>query len=330
MKFIFIVNPKAGKGKGTEKLKNAISRTGEKLKKDFEIYITKSVGDAEDYVRRMCEASAEPTSYIACGGDGTLNEVINGAFGFPNATVGVIPIGTGNDFCRNFEDCSFADIKAQFDGIPTPCDVIRYRGVVGGKDVVKYCANMFNIGFDCNVADTTATLKKYPLIKGSLAYFLSILIMLIKKKGADIKLEIDGKEIHSGKLLLTAIANGCCCGGGIKSNPYAKTNDGLMDVNIIKDVPRRLFLPCLPRYMKGTLFETDKYAHFASTLQCKNVIITPNEKMRLCVDGEIFDAKKVEFDIISEGINILKPINNNNYYRNEKGEKEKEKNTVSG
>ena len=307
MKYIFLIIPVSGKGKGIEKLKELIIRTGKELEKNFEIYITKSVGDAEMYVRKCCTEATEPTAYIACGGDGTFNEVVNGAVGFDNAYVGVMPAGTGNDFCRNFEDCDFTDIKTLFSENHTLCDAIRYKGVINGENVEKYCANMFNIGFDCNVADKTSTLKKRPFIKGSLAYFLSIFIMLIKKKGADIKLEIDGKEVHNGKLLLTSIANGCYCGGGIKSNPYAKVNDGLMDVNIIKDVPRRMFIPCLPKYMKGSLFDTDKYAHFASTVQCKSITIIPNAKMRLCVDGEIYDSEKVEFSIVPKAIRLISP-----------------------
>lgn len=307
MKYYFIINPMAGNGKGVEKLKSTIEETGKILDKIFDIYITKSIGDAESYVRSICEKDNSPATFIACGGDGTLNEVLNGAYGFSNVSVGVIPMGTGNDFCRNFIDCDFTDIEAQFNGISTPCDVIRYKGIVNGTEVVKYCANMFNIGFDCNVADMKATLSKYPFINGSLAYFLGIFVMLIRKKGANLKIEIDGKEVHNGKLLLTAIANGCFCGGGVKSNPYAKTNDGLMDINIIKDIPRRLFVPCLPLYMKGTLFDTEKYANFASATQGKHIVITPNESMRLCVDGEIFDAEKIEFDIIPNGINILNP-----------------------
>ena len=326
MRFVFIVNPKAGKGKGVDKFKNILAETGIRLKKDFEIYTTESVGDGENYVRTQCKKSKIPTAYIACGGDGTFNEVLNGIFGFEYAYAGVIPIGTGNDFCRNFKECDFTDVEAQFNGAPVPCDVIRYSGVVNEKNITKYCANMFNIGFDCNVADMTAKLKQYPLIKGSLAYFLSILVMLVKKKGADLKIEIDGQEVHNGKLLLTSIANGCFCGGGVKSNPYAKTSDGLIDVNIIKDVPRRMFIPCLPKYMKGTLFEADKYTHFASTVQCKNIVVTPKDRMRLCVDGEIFDAEKVNFEIIPNGINIIKPINNNNY---KKEKKQNEKDTVS-
>ncbi len=284
-------------------------KTGERLKKDFEIYTTKSVGDAESHVRKCCENSCTPTAYIACGGDGTFNEVLNGVYGFENACAGVFPIGTGNDFCRNFEDCDFLNIEAQFQGIASACDVICYSGVVNGQYAEKYCANMLNIGFDCNVADLTAHLKKYPFIKGSLAYFISILAILIKKKGADLIIEADGIEIHRGKLLLTAIANGCFCGGGIKSNPFAKIDDGLMDINIIKNIPRHMFVPCLPLYMKGTLFDTDKYSHLASTMQCKNITIKPNPNMRLCVDGEIFNASEVKISVISKAINILKPIN---------------------
>ena len=314
MKYIFVINPASGSGKGIDKLKEAIARTGKELKKDFEIYITKSIGDAEEYVRQRCMEITDSTSFIACGGDGTFNEVLNGAAGFDNAFISVIPIGTGNDFCRNFENFNFSDIRAQFNEEYILCDAIRYKGTINGQKAERYCANMFNIGFDCNVADETASLKKYPFIKGSLAYFLSILVMLVKKKGANFKLEIDGREVHNGKLLLTSIANGCYCGGGIKSNPYAKVDDGFIDVNIIKDVPRRMFIPCLPKYMKGTLFDTDKYAHFASTIQCKNITITPNEKMRLCVDGEIYDSEKVEFTIVPKAIKLININNNNNRY----------------
>ena len=273
MKYYFIINPMAGKGKGIEKLKNAIARTAERLNKDYEIYITKSAGDGECYVNSICKSNNDPKSFIACGGDGTFNEILNGAYGFDNIFVGVLP-----------------------------------SGIVNGKEVTKYCANMFNIGFDCNAADLTAKLKQYPLIKGSLAYLLGVLGVMIKKKGANLKIEIDGEEVHNGKLLLTAIANGCFCGGGVKSNPYAIINDGFMDINIIKDIPRIMFIPCLPQYMKGTIFENKKYKDIAITKQCKKITVTPNEKMRLCVDGEIFDAENIDFEIIPKAVNFIKPL----------------------
>ena len=184
MKYYFVINPMAGNGKGIKKLKSNIEEAGKKLNKIFEIYTTKSIGDGEAYVRNTCEKDGSPSTFIACGGDGTFNEVLNGAYGFDNVSVGVIPMGTGNDFCRNFTECDFTDVNAQFNGISTPCDIIRYKGVVNGTEVVKYCANMFNIGFDCNVADMKATLSQYPFIKGPMAYFLGIFVMLIRKKVA--------------------------------------------------------------------------------------------------------------------------------------------------
>lgn len=181
MKYVFIINPAAGQGKGVDKLIDTIVETGKKLNKNFEIYTTKCIGDATEYIKNKGNPTS-PTAYIACGGDGTFNEVVNGIYGIENTCAGVIPIGTGNDFCKNFEEHNFLEIEAQFNGTPIPCDVIEYSGIINSEHITAYCANMFNIGFDCNVADTTTTLKKYPLIKGSLAYFLSILAMLIQKK----------------------------------------------------------------------------------------------------------------------------------------------------
>ena len=79
MKYYFIINPMAGKGKGIEKLKNAIARTAERLNKDYEIYITKSAGDGECYVNSICKTNNEPKALMAGGGGGTVNESVNGA-----------------------------------------------------------------------------------------------------------------------------------------------------------------------------------------------------------------------------------------------------------
>ena len=251
METIFIVNPMAGQGK-IEKITQKITSFGAK------IYITKSVGDAERFVREIC-SNKPSVRFISCGGDGTFNEVLNGAIDNENAEIGIVPIGTGNDFCRNF-DCDFNDLKAQLSADIVKCDAIRYTT----NGVTRYCANMFNIGFDCNVADMTANMKKKPFISGSLAYFISIFAMLIKKKGADLKIEIDDKKVYDGPLLLTSLANGKFCGGGIMSNPDSLLSDGKMSINIIRNVKRLKFITLLPRYMNGThmsIKNIDKIIH---------------------------------------------------------------------
>ena len=307
MKTIFVINPEAGQGKNIDNLIETINRTISKLKADAQVYITKSIGDAEKFVKNFCEKFG-PARFIACGGDGTLSEVLNGAIGTKGTEIGVIPIGTGNDFCRNFDkDSGFDNIEGQIMGEAVECDAIKYST----KEKVGYCVNMFNIGFDCNVADLTQDMKKKPFVSGSMAYFLSILITLIKKKGSDLKIEIDGKLAHNGKLLLTSLANGCYCGGGIKSNPLASIRDGLISINIIRNVTRCRFLTLLPLYMKGTFTKVSGIEKYISSLKCQNVTVTPNSgKMRICIDGEIIDAEKTQFEIVHNAFNFVLPYKN--------------------
>ncbi len=332
MRTVFIVNPKAGQGKGNKKFTERIRHVAEKAGTAVEIYTTAGIGDAEILARQIAEESnAEPTRIYACGGDGTLNEVLNGVLhagceggagskgneeceSGADIAIGVVPIGTGNDFCRNFpEAADFTDIEAQLAAEPKRCDAIKYSGILAGKEQTRYCANMFNIGFDCNVVDLTATLKTYPLLSGSLAYLMAVLAILVKKKGANLKVEVDGKVKHDGPLLLTAVANGCFCGGGVKSSPMASISDGLMDINIIYNVKRMEFLKKFPYYSKGTHMELPDISKILYAAQAKKIVIMPNDgTMRLCADGEIVDAGRVEMEIVHEAFTFLVP----------KGEKE--------
>ena len=307
MKTIFIVNPKAGKKNNIEKLVESINTASERLCADVEIYMTKSVGDATEFVKDYCAKNGR-ARFIACGGDGTLCEVLNGAAACDGAEVGVVPIGTGNDFVKNFE-ADFTDIEAQILSESEKCDFIRYTTVFpDGTNKTGYCANMFNIGFDCNVADTMSEMKKKPFVSGSLAYILAIFVTLVKKKGADIEIEIDGKVMHSGKLLLTSIANGCFCGGGIKSNPLACVRDGLMNVNIIYNVSRLRFITLLPHYMKGTHLSLRGIERIINNVGCKRIVIRPaGGTMRICVDGEILSAGETTFEIVHDGFSVVLP-----------------------
>ncbi len=306
MKTIFVINPMAGKKNNIEKLKNQINKASCALREDVEIYVTKAVSDATEFVKNYCKANGS-ARFIAVGGDGTLSEVLNGAMGSPNAEVGVIPMGTGNDFCRNFKDCDFNDILLQIEGQSVKCDAIRYKTTVGGKEKVGYCANMFNIGFDCNVADTTDYIKKSG-VAGSMAYFVSILVTLVKRKCSHLEIELDGEKVHKGELLLTSLANGCFCGGGVKSNPLASVCDGNININIIKKVPRIKFVSLLPHYMKGTVLELKGIEKYITSKLAKKITVTPlSGKMRICIDGEIADAGKTEFEVAHNAFNFVLP-----------------------
>ncbi|MBQ2614319.1 MAG: YegS/Rv2252/BmrU family lipid kinase [Clostridia bacterium] len=308
MKTIFVVNPKAGQGKEIPRMISAIETTARNLNADVEIYLTKAVGDGTRFVKEYCE-QAGAARFIACGGDGTLNEVLNGVMAFPDCEMGVIPMGTGNDFCRNFgNNHVFWDIAAQIQGKCIPCDAIRYRTWLCGEERAGYGINMFNIGFDCSVADMTAKMKEKPLISGSLAYLVSVFGNLIRKKVTHLKIEIDDEIAYEGALLLTSIANGSYCGGGMKSNPLASVRDGNLNINMIKNVSLLQFLKLLPRYMNGSFLSLPNIEKIISSVTCKKVTITPQSgTMCLCTDGEISDAGRTEFAVISDAFRFVVP-----------------------
>lgn len=323
MKTIFVVNPVSGKHAGENVLVRQIREHAINRHQDVTIYQTQGERDAESFIfRTVLEEAGEPLKIIVCGGDGTMNEAVNGLMKAKNtlllkdpkaqvnAALGLVPIGSGNDFIKNFWSVEAArSIDAQLTAKPVDCDVLEYTRIrEGAEPEVRYCANMFNIGFDCNTADLANRIKKSPLVSGSMAYLLSVLINLIKKKGADLKVSVDGETIHEGPLLLCSIANGPYCGGGIKSNPTATVQDGKIDVNVVQDVSHLQFLKLLPSYMKGTHMQMKGVEKIIRTAVCEEVEITPlNGSMRLCTDGEITDEEIIRVRVIRGGYKFLAP-----------------------
>ncbi|MBQ9061025.1 MAG: hypothetical protein IJ128_07770 [Firmicutes bacterium] len=317
-KHYFIINPAAGQGKALNLIPD-IHAVCQVAGIDYKIYESSAPGDAERYVHSRCQAhqTAESAAgkqlsdalrFYACGGDGTLNEVVNGAAGHDFAEVGCIPTGTGDDFVRNFPGARFDDLIAQIQGESQPADLIRYDGICDGEYVSRYCVNMFNIGFDSNVVDLTGRMKQLPLMSGSLAYLASVGVMLAEKKGADLRVEYENGEVHDGRILLIAVANGCFCGGGVKGIPRAVTNDGLFDVSLVRDIPRHMFAALFPKYMNGTHLTDKRLEDVIRYTQETFLRISPNRKlMKLCVDGEITKAGPVRFAIAPKALRFIIP-----------------------
>ncbi len=116
MKYIFLVNPAAGKGRSDKELLPEVHPFLKARGLDYEIHRTLSEGDIISYVRQRA-AGGEPVRFVACGGDGTLNNTLRGMMGFPNAELAVMPYGSGNDFVRNFTNKeAFLDLEKQLNG----------------------------------------------------------------------------------------------------------------------------------------------------------------------------------------------------------------------
>lgn len=302
MRHVFIINPAAGKGRSQNGLEKDIPKIAEECGVSFEIYSSLAIGDAERYVREYCEnAGGEPVRFYACGGDGTLNEVANGVAGFDNAEIGVVPVGTGNDFVKNFGVTdAFFDIAAQIKG-----ESIRIDGV---KINDKYSVNMSNMGFDCSVVETVAKIKRRPWISSDFAYIAGVISEFVKLPDVKIKsMTVDGRKVDKSSLLLCVLANGAFYGGGFNAAPEAELDDGLIDMFYIDRISRLDFISFISSYKKGTYLSKKRIMKMAVYNKCKEVDIDFGEEVSVCVDGEISKFSRIHIESVPGLFNFILP-----------------------
>ena len=298
MEHIFIINPSAGQGKAG-KLIPQIRAVMEGMADPYTIYTTKAAGDAERFVRETCETGKEVRFYI-CGGDGSLHEAVNGAKGFPQTEIGLFPVGTGNDFIRNFgKKQDFMDVLSQVEGKSVSCDVIDING--------RYVVNMANIGFDCEVAAQVGKWKKKPLISGPAAYLISLAVEFAKPMGKRMSFRWADGTTMTGRFLLCTLANGCFCGGGFCSSPKANLHDGLMDVGIVRMVPRRKFIGILPKYKTGTYLETKLAAEKVLYEKYRKLELAVAEPANISIDGEISRFTYLKAEMVQDAFRFIIP-----------------------
>ncbi len=298
MEHIFIINPAAGQGKGA-KLPFAIGEALDETAYEYSIYFTKAPGDAERFVQETC-ASGKKVRFYICGGDGSFHEAVNGVKGYPDAEIGLLPIGTGNDFVRNFgRKKDFLDILFQIEGKSMACDVIDING--------RYVVNMANIGFDCEVVVEAGKWKKKPFISGTAAYILGIVSEFVKPIGKKISFRWADGTVMTGKFLLCTIANGSFCGGGFCSSPKAALDDGLMDVGIVQMLPRRRFVGILPKYKAGTYLETKLGQEKVLYSKHRKIELAMEKPAHISIDGEISQFTYLKAEMVPRAFRFIVP-----------------------
>lgn len=298
-KHFFVINPTAGKVDVSVKLTEKIDNLFKMLKEEYRIYITKGKEDAKNYCKDICKKEEGNLRFYAVGGDGTLNEVVNGVKVHEKASVGVLPYGTGNDFIKNFDNKNFFDLKGQVLAEAEKVDLLRVKDTS--------CINICNIGFDAKVASNVNKFKKLPFINGGTAYTLALFYSLIQRMHQNFEICLDDMEVIKGKFLLSTFSNGLSYGGGYKAAPLAQINDGLMDVCIVKKVSRFNLVKLLGVYKKGEHLDNEEIRKYIIYKKCKRVTIKSNNKFCISVDGEIFEDNKLELSIEEEAINFLVP-----------------------
>ena len=242
MQTVFFINPTAGKLDASVALLPKIRQAAAAAGIEPKIHVTAYAGQARELAEQYAAAGGEVRLY-ACGGDGTLNEVLQGAVGHKNAAVGCIPCGSGNDYVRNFGTAAdFLDIAAQLQAEAVPADLIRTPQ--------GYGVDIFAAGIDAQVANGIPKWRRIPFCGGTTAYTLSILEAVCSSFKHRLRIRADHIDIE-GTYMMLAVCNGQQYGGGYCAAPNARMDDGMLDVVLLKPIPRIKLPGLLGAYKKG-------------------------------------------------------------------------------
>lgn len=277
MRHVFIVNPVAGP-------KNSVKTLRDKIKQafpseDYEFFETAGAGDARHLAEEAIARSTEPLRLYACGGDGTLNEVVNGAAGCDYAAVTNVPMGTGNDFLRIYGRKGrgrFTDLAALRDGPQTAMDLMDCNGLLGINTV---CA-----GVDARVAAEVHNYKRIPFIGKKLAYILSLIVNVFFKGITRPMKTHMGPYDYAGPTAILCVCNGQYYGGGFRPMAEAQPDDGVLDMIFIGDVSLLRFARYVHKYSNGRYRELPK--NVVKAWQGDEVSFSSDRELVAVVDGE--------------------------------------------
>ncbi len=304
---MIIANPASGGGR-TGRSWSAVAAALRSAGLDFDVAMTSGPMQATDFAR---SAVLEGRGMVvAAGGDGTINEVVNGFFedGEPietRAKLGVLPMGTGGDFRRTFDiplDAAGAGAVLSA-GASRRIDAGRVTFATGeGSRGVRHFVNIADAGIGGDVVNRVNRGPK--LVNGEVTFMLASIVTLLRWRNKPMSVSVDGEEHH---LIAqqVVVANGRYFGGGMKVAPHALPDDGLFDVVIAGDLSTIENVRGLSKIREGThLDEGNPKITYA---RGRRVEVSSPEKVRLDVDGEQPGVLPATFEVMPGVIDLVCP-----------------------
>jgi len=246
-----IVNPVAGAGRTAKKWPQIMARL-RSIDLRFDYDLTEAPGHARELAKSAASKGYEMV--VSVGGDGTINEVVNGLYDAGNlaeVTLGIISTGTGSDYIRTVgiprayhEACHCLKSPRK---LAVDIGVVEYSS--NGQRMRRLFANFAGLGFDAEIVK--ATTQKFKALNGTASYLAGLLSALIFYRNRGVTIAVDG-ELMDGKVCAILVSNGRYGGGGMLPAPEADLTDGLLDVLVIGDLSKPDLLWSLPRLYKGT------------------------------------------------------------------------------
>jgi diacylglycerol kinase (ATP) len=294
-----IVNPVSGTDTGSEQLPLINARLRQHVGL-MDIVMTIGEGDAT-----VAAADAARHGYdriYVAGGDGTLNEVLNGVASIPGRLgqieLGILPLGTGNDFARalGFPEAIETVLDIHEHSTPAPVDV----GVLNGR----YFLNVSGGGFIAEVSDAVDTELKS--IAGKLAYLIGGAQVLLTHEPVSTKITwTDGQAGGTREFALHAFAvcNAQQIGGGRLIAPDARVDDGLLDVCLIQAMPTVEFVALLRRVSSGDHVDDARVHYF----RARDVDLRFDRLIKVNTDGQVLEAESCEYRVLPRAVRVLMP-----------------------
>lgn len=293
--WVFVVNPAAGGGRGL-RVWQAIEPVLSGLGVRAEHHLTERRGAATQLAAQACRAGHRMV--VGIGGDGTIQEIVNGLVapdGRSSAALGIIPGGTGNDFSKmlGIPQEPPAALAALLNGQPRRLDLGRAHG--------RYFINIAGVGFDAEVA---AFLNRRPKrLPAGLTYVYGALVVLARYRPVRARIVLDGARTLERRCLLVSVCNGHSHAGGMRMCPEARPDDGVLDICVAGDLGPWETLTLLPKAFTGRHTRHPKVELYST----RTITIEADQPLYVQADGEILGQVPVSIELLPHALEVLVP-----------------------
>lgn len=283
-----IVNPVAGRGDGREYMKR-IKGLALRKKGVLRVLATEYPGHGTKLAQSEVDRGAR--EIVIVGGDGTISEVVNGVVGHP-VTIGIVPVGTGNDFARSLH-LPLRNPEGAWNVIES--GTVRRLDV--GECDQKYFISSFGIGFPVQAVEA---MRRMRLLRGSGAFLVGVLRALLELKAVSARIEIDGTTMEK-DCAMVLVQNTPFLGGGLRIAPKALLDDSLLDVVVVEALERLNVLVNLPKVYRGLHENHPKFSAF----RAKKVVISSRTRLRTMHDGEVGGSTPAQIRVHPGALQVI-------------------------
>ena len=306
MKHLVVVNGNAGSY--TPEFEKKIEEAFKGL--DYEVYKTTGPRSVIPFLKEYLKKAKDTVRVYACGGDGTIHEVVNGVIGFKNVEVAIYASGTGNDFVKIYGGKEkFLDFKKLIEAKASPVDVSEISGE--GLKEPMYSVNVINFGFDAIVGAMGNYYKENGLPEEAKKKGLDPYDYALKndamKHGRfnDIEVFADGEKLNEKQMLLATLAQGQYVGGKFRCAPKSDNTDGLIDVCVLKTMTFLGLGMIIGTYTKGK--HLDRKRRKIVYRRAKEIKMVSPKEFDVCVDGEMIKGNNFLVKVLPGAVNLVIP-----------------------